>query len=79
MQAKTPLTALAWTGERLLALGNSEGNIQLVQLQEDTNNKVVPILKIKVADEEQVLSLDQSQLMGHLIYGGKNCQIGVYD
>jgi hypothetical protein len=27
MQARTPLTALTWTGERKLVLGNSEGNI----------------------------------------------------
>jgi hypothetical protein len=48
-------------------------------LQEDTNNKIVPIAKIRVAEDEQILSLDQSQLMGHLVYGGKKCQIGVYD
>lgn len=29
--------------------------------------------------EEQILSLDFSQISKHLVYGGKNCQIAVFD
>ena len=58
VQAKTPLTSLVWTGDRQLAAGNTDGTISLLQIQEDSTNKVNLVHRMKVGEDEQILTLD---------------------
>jgi COMPASS component SWD3 len=78
IKENVPLTALMWKNNKRFFVGDTEGNFFEMEYSKEAN-KFETSFQMNDNDEDQIFSIDYEKSLEHIVYGGKNMTIKLYD